>query len=77
MAAHARRPRFPRRLWDAGRRIEKGVNGALTKYVYDDEAILLEYGGEQDKFCTEIGCSVDRILLNVPCKRTNGCGGVG
>ena len=28
-----------------GRRIEKDVNGALTRYVYDDDAILLEYDG--------------------------------
>ena len=28
-----------------GRRIEKDVNGALTRYVYDGDAILLEYDG--------------------------------
>ncbi len=28
-----------------GRRIEKDVNGALTQYVYDGAAILLEYNG--------------------------------
>ncbi len=28
-----------------GRRIEKNVNGAITKYLYDEEDILLEYDG--------------------------------
>ncbi len=28
-----------------GRRIEKAVNGAITRYVYDADAILLEYDG--------------------------------
>ena len=28
-----------------GRRIEKDVNGSLTRYVYDDDAILLEFDG--------------------------------
>jgi RHS repeat-associated protein len=28
-----------------GRRIEKGVNGAITRYLYDDDDIILEYDG--------------------------------
>mgnify|MGYP006270604935 CR=1 FL=1 len=28
-----------------GRRIEKNVNGTLTKYLYDDNSIILEYDG--------------------------------
>jgi RHS repeat-associated protein len=29
-----------------GRRIEKNVNGKITRYVYDNEDIILEYDGE-------------------------------
>jgi len=31
-----------------GRRIEKNVNGAITRYTYDGPNILLEYDGEND-----------------------------
>ncbi len=46
-----------------GRRIEKDVNGMVTKYVYDGAAILLEYNGLENLLARySHGQGVDRPL---------------
>ena len=46
-----------------GRRIAKDVNGSLTRYVYDDDAILLEYDGANTLLATySHGEEVDQPL---------------
>ena len=37
-----------------GRRIEKNMNGAITKYVYDNEDIIAEYDGNNQLIARRI-----------------------
>jgi RHS repeat-associated protein len=47
-----------------GRRIEKNVNGKITRYVYDNEDIILEYDGEGNLIAKYIhGPGIDEPLM--------------
>jgi RHS repeat-associated protein len=47
-----------------GRRIEKNVNGKITRYVYDNEDIILEYDGENRLVAEYIhGPGIDEPLM--------------
>jgi RHS repeat-associated protein len=47
-----------------GRRIEKNVNGKITRYVYDNEDIILEYDGEGNLIAEYIhGPGIDEPLM--------------
>jgi YD repeat-containing protein len=47
-----------------GRRIEKNVDGKITRYVYDNEDIILEYDGEGNLIAKYIhGPGIDEPLM--------------
>jgi hypothetical protein len=49
-----------------GRRIEKNVNGKITRYVYDNEDIILEYDGEGNLIAEYIhGPGIDEPIMMV------------